>query len=256
MEENNQSYPKLSSISFDMFPVLSSFLIFSSTRSTRQRWKSMLNSVDYVTSCVQKLHFLSWYLTIVLNIAYDKAFQSKVPPPLDLHLDRDHGQHLHIDGIILPIWSYYDDDMINIIMMILWSLKGDPSHLVGQIHHNRSPKGRTTAAWAPSVRELWGGGETFVICPYHYVGNLFRWSEQYDLDNPYKYMQVTILDKPDAKDVVDTIETVSSWKWMMLSSAEPTQSPPPPSQPPQNFNRPCSVCTFELGSTGAPRQAP
>ena len=33
-------------------------------------------------------------------------------------------------------------------------------------------------------------------------------------------MQVTILDKPDMKDAVENIETVSSWKWQISLSEE------------------------------------
>ena len=47
-------------------PDFISFSILSSTRSTLQRWKSTLNSADFVTSCGQKQLFLSLNMTIRL----------------------------------------------------------------------------------------------------------------------------------------------------------------------------------------------
>ena len=64
-------------------------------------------------------------------------------------------------------------------------------------------------------------------------------------------MQVTILDKPDMKDAVENIETVSSWKWQ-ISLSEESKSHHQPNLLKKNFNRPCSL-HFELGWSGAPR---
>ena len=64
-------------------------------------------------------------------------------------------------------------------------------------------------------------------------------------------MQVTILDKPDMKDAVENIETVSSWKWQ-ISLSEESKSHRQPNLLKKNFNRPCSL-HFELGWSGAPR---
>ena len=58
----------------------------------------------------------NYYIRYVLRqIVYDRALPSKVPSPLDFHPDGNHGQHLHLDGIIPPIWSNYEDAKITII---------------------------------------------------------------------------------------------------------------------------------------------
>ena len=56
----------------------------------------------------------------------------KVPPPVAVHPDGDHGKHLHPDL--------------------------DPPHLLGKVHHNRNSEDRTTVG-AQRVGEFWGGGD-------------------------------------------------------------------------------------------------
>ena len=66
--------------------------------------------------------------------------------------------------------------------------------------------------------------------------------------------QVTILDKPDVKDAVDKIETVSSWKWPMLLSRESKShhlnQPKPSPKPNSSLVASPAGCTLNLAGLG------